>query len=370
MYKIVHLTSAHQRYDTRIFHKMCSSLAAKGYKTSLVVADDQKDEIKNKVSISSVGSKERSRLRRMTITVKKVYEKALSLDADLFHLHDPELIQAGLKLKRNGKKVIFDAHEDLPKQILSKSYLHPLVRKPLSTAFSWYEQMVFRKFDAIVAATPYISKKITAINPNTIDINNYPLLDEFKIKTQPWASKNNEITYVGGITKIRGILELVRGLSHTKGLRLNLAGSFSEEEFRRQIKNEKNWEKINELGFIDRHEVSKVLAKSKLGLVTFLPEKNHTSSQPNKLFEYMAAGLPVVASNFPLWQEIINGNACGVCVNPLDPQAVGKAIMEITSNDDLAEKMGQKGKLAVQKKYNWQMEEQKLIKLYENTLSK
>ncbi|PIF03443.1 MAG: glycosyl transferase, partial [Arcobacter sp.] len=89
--KITHLTSAHPRYDTRIFVKMCSSLATQeNYEVSLVVADGNADEIKNNVHIYDVGAKQGGRLSRMTKTVKKVFAKAKELDSDIYHLHDPE----------------------------------------------------------------------------------------------------------------------------------------------------------------------------------------------------------------------------------------------------------------------------------------
>lgn len=84
MVRITHLTSAHQRYDTRIFLKMCSSLAKnKDYKVSLVVADGKGDELKNSVNIIDVGAKSGGRISRMTTTVKKVYQKAKELNSDI-----------------------------------------------------------------------------------------------------------------------------------------------------------------------------------------------------------------------------------------------------------------------------------------------
>jgi hypothetical protein len=90
--KVVHLTSVHQRYDIRIFVKMCSSLATHGFDVSMIVADGLGGEVKSDVSIIDVGVKTGGRLSRMINAVKRVYEKAIELDADICHFHDPELI--------------------------------------------------------------------------------------------------------------------------------------------------------------------------------------------------------------------------------------------------------------------------------------
>jgi glycosyltransferase involved in cell wall biosynthesis len=367
LFHIAHLTSVHSRIDTRIFLKMCTSLARKGYVSHLVVADGEGEAFENGVYIHDVGMRTGGRITRMTKTVNKVFEKAVTLDVDLYHLHDPELIPIGLKLKKLGKKVVFDAHEDLPKQLRSKPYLNKISQIVLSKIMGWYESYACSKYDAIICATPIITDKFLFINDNSVNINNYPILGELSTAAK-WEDKFDEVCYLGGIARIRGIEEVIKSLSFLEGIRLNLAGKFSEAYVEKSVKNSPEWKKVNELGFLSRKKVSEVLARSKVGLVTFHNVPNHIDAQPNKMFEYMSAGIPIVTSNFPMWKEIVVNNKCGVCVDPKNPQQIADAINFLITNPIEASEMANNGYEAVQKKYNWGVEEKKLFNLYEGLL--
>jgi len=365
-FRVAHLTSVHPRYDPRIFVKMCTSLA-KNYDVSLIVADGKGCEIKNNVSILDVGKPKKGRLVRIVQSVKRVYNKALITDADIYHLHDPELIPVGLKLKKLGKRVIFDSHEDVPEQILNKHYLNYQIRRIISIIMKLYEKYACHKFDGIIAATPYIRDKFLSINSNSIDLNNYPIIDKSASTTRIFDSK--QICYVGAITKIRGIAEMINSLKHTeKGIKLVLAGRLNDDVAERSINNSKELDSVEYVGIRSREAVRDILNKSFAGLVLLHPVKSYLDSYPTKLFEYMEAGLPVICSNFQLWVDIIDQYNCGISVDPNNSQAIGEAINFLFNNKDIAIKMGQNGRKAVKERFNWAKEEKKLASIYKKII--
>jgi glycosyltransferase involved in cell wall biosynthesis len=178
-------------------------------------------------------------------------------------------------------------------------------------------------------------------------------------KTHP---KQNKICFIGGISKIRGIRELVESLEFVD-VKCAIAGSFPET-FKSHLLKEKGWSNVEELGLINREESLKLKSESIAGVVTFLPLPNHVNAQPNKIFEYMASSIPVIGSRFPLWKEIIENNDCGICVDPQNPKEIAKAIQKIKDNPRMAKEMGERGKRQVKDVYNWNVEEVKLIELY------
>ena len=362
--KVCHMTSAHPRYDVRIFIKECVSLVNAGYPVTLLVSDGRGDEINKGVSIKDIGSFSRSRFNRITTVPRSFFMKCLEVGADLYHLHDPELIPCGLKLKRKGKKVIYDIHEDVPRQLLSKPYLIPPVLKTIAFAFERYENHAAKQFNSLITATSQIRSRFEKLNPSVVDINNYPISTELSVNDPtPWARKKRQVCYIGNLSIIRGLDEMIEAARLITAGTILLAGNFESSALLERF-NRSRSKNIEYIGFVDRNQVALIMHESMAGLVLFHPAPNHLNSQPNKLFEYLSAGIPVIASAFPLWDSLIQGADCGILVDPQDPSEIARAIEWIFSNPAAAESKGRNGRKAVEQKYNWQSEERKLIETY------
>jgi glycosyltransferase involved in cell wall biosynthesis len=361
---VCHLSSVHKRHDTRVFQKEILSLKNVYNRVAFIVADGKGDSVSREgVEVYDVG-KENSRFNRMFKSTGKVYRKALSLDADVYHFHDPELIRTGRKLMKQGKSVIYDIHEDIPKQIIGKHYLNKNLAPVIARLFMRFENRHAARFSALITATQKISERFYPLNSNTVVINNYPKKDEL-LAPSGTVKKKNQVCYVGAITRIRGIAQLIDSLPFT-GVRLVLAGKFESKAFEMELREKSGWKQVDYLGEVNRSDLAKILAESKAGMVTFLPLPNHIDAQPNKIFEYMSARLPVIGSDFDLWKQIIANNNCGVCVNPDSPEEIADGITEIVQDDEKARRMGENGRRLVETVYNWETEVVKLLEIYEN----
>jgi hypothetical protein len=363
MLEVIHLTTVHGRGDVRIFHKQCLSLAAAGYRVTLVVQDGRGDESRDGVRIVDLGSPPSGRVRRILGSPWRAYRRLCEIPADLIHFHDPELLPLGWLLKRGGRRVIYDAHEDVPRDILAKHWIPAAMRKALSYLFEKLENVVAARLDAVIGATPFIAARFLRIHPRAIAVNNYPVLAEFQ-PAPPGRPFSRTLCYVGAATRVRGISELIQSLDLLGDVSLVLCGPFESKAYEAELKAQAGWRHVDYRGVVGRDETAAIMAAAEIGVVTFLPTPNHVDAQPNKMFEYMAAGLPILASDFPLWRRIVEGNRCGLCVDPASPAAIARGIGELLADEGRCRAMGRAGRKLVEADCHWLREAQKLVQLY------
>lgn len=366
--KVVHLTSVHTPLDPRIFHKECRSLAKAGFDVT-VIGRNWKDGEKDNVRIKSVAGNG-SRFNRMTRTVWQMYQEARKLRADVYHFHDPELIPVGLLLRAGGKDVIYDIHEDLPKELLSKVYIPKWSRGAVSWFFSVIENTASGQFSALVTVTPSIAERFQKLNKKTIIVYNYPYVRELIRENAgiPWEERRQSVAYVGGLTLQRAIREMIQAMAllpESLEATLEMAGPEIKGDAKfDELQRTAGWARVKYHGFIDQPSTFRILQNVRAGLVLYYPEPNQVESLPQKIFEYMGAGLPIIASDFPFWRRIIGDAGCGIFVNPQKPEEIAKAIEFLLTHPKEAEEMGRRGQAAVLKQFNWDTEAEKLVQLY------
>lgn len=372
MTKVCHLSSAHAPNDTRIFHKQCASLAKAGYQVSFVVKAKDAQSVgcttQKGVQVIQVPVDSSSRFKRMLFGAKAVYQKALEVDADIYEFHDPELLPYGLKLAKKGKKVIFDSHEDYPTQIMEKEWIPTLLRRMISSAYRAYETHVVKQLDAVLF--PCTKNGINIFEnraKQVVILSNAVMLEEMTPPQQEAQKPGDTICCTGSLTYQRGITHLIRA-AHQAGVKLILAGQYSSEEYRRELEAMPEYSCVEYLGYIGRQELAQVYARSSIGMSTILNVGQYASLDnfPTKVYEYMAAGLPVIVSDYPFMRRSVQQDDFGIAVDPVDVQAVAQAIGAILSDPQRAQQMGENGRQAVLQKYNWDIELKKLLELYDS----
>lgn len=364
MHRILHITTVHPRDDVRIFLKECLFLSRSGYEVHLIVGDGMGDGEVDGIIIHDIGARPKSRMQRFWFQTRKAYKKAIALHPQIVHFHDPELLPLGRKLMQKGMRVIYDVHEDLPREKLHSPYIPKLLRPAVSIGLEIYENRAAKRLTGLVAATSHIAQRFLKQGMHVIDIHNYPILGELQCKAE--RSLSNRICFIGCLSRERGLMPLIRALPLVPEVRLTLCGLFSEQDFERELRHEPGWAQVDYLGQVDRKTVARVMSESCAGIVTFLQIPSHVEAQPNKLFEYMSAGLPVIGSHFPLWKKLIEDTGVGMCVDPSSSREIAQAIHAVFSDPVRAKNMGDTGRYMVLNQYNWASEFQKLKAFYES----
>lgn len=363
MPRICHMTSVHSAKDGRIFYKECTSLAKAGYNVTLVVAGAQ-DENCNGIKIVGV-PKASSRIGRILKTSENLYKKALEIDADIYHFHDPELLLYGLKLKKKGKKVIFDSHEFVGEQIKTKTYLPKKLRKLISILYKSYETFVCKRLDAVIQVCTIDGKDyFEGRSRKRFFITNAPLLTYQPNVTNFAADRLYKVVHVGTLTFERGITSLSQAISRTD-CNLVLIGKFYPNEYKTEI-SEICGEKLDYKGVVLLKDIPTLLNECGIGACTLLDkgQYSHIDILPTKIYDYMLAKLPIIMSDFPYLIEFNNKYKIGICVDPANPQAIADAIHYLIKHPEEAKKMGENGYRAVMDEFNWENQEKELLSIY------
>lgn len=368
--KVCVVTSLHNWDDVRIYQKEVKSLGKK-YEIEFHAVGNFYHKSLDGIEIYGL-KKSRRRCFR-PINWIRLLGRALKSDADAYHLHDPELLLLGLIIKKVKKKVvIYDAHENVRMTVLNREWIKAFLKKPLSRFIDKFEKKISRNLDMVVTVLEEIGEEFTSRNIKTTVIKNYQIEDG-EPKENIMGDKRIRIVYAGSISSIRGIEELTGAFKYIERdyITLDIAGDFSSEELKNKILERiKEEPRITYRGIISYKESQKLLKEADIGIVAYKPGPNHDYCLPNKIFEYMSAGVPIIATRIPYWEEKFKKFGNIFFIDEVTDKNIAEGILYLVNNKEDAINMGRSGYTAYRHYFTWQGEEKKLFSMYENLIDK
>ncbi|WP_157887405.1 glycosyltransferase [Frondihabitans sp. PAMC 28766] len=359
---IVHVSSAHPWTDNRVHLREAASTVAGGYRTALVAVGNGLPAPETGVICHLL--RKRGRLSRVTLGSIEAVVSALRFRPRAVHLHDPELVWSVPVFRRLGVVVIWDAHEDLPDQVLDKHYLSPFQSRVFSAAARLVVRLA-RSSDAILTATERIAARFP--DEKTSVVHNFPRPRAHDGRAPAVVHRPRRVGYIGALGTYRGSEVLPTAIADPRfpdGWTLHVAGSFVPVSTRRP------YESLHEAGAVVLHgqvgpdEARDILLDTRVGIVTFLPNAAHLEALPTKMFEYLAAGIPVIASDFPLWRQLLGPHDCATFVDPHCGAAIAEAVRFYDENPDVLARQSRNALRAAREVFSWTSEESVLLEAY------
>ena len=364
---ICHITTSHPPGDTRIWRRECASLVAHGYDVELVVVADDAELTAPPddagVPIRLHRFPVQGRLARLALRPLLGLWLAIRSKRGTIHIHDPEMMFVAPLLKLFGRRVVYDVHEDYPRQMIAKHWLPRPLRRTAAATFEVLENWCTRRLDVVVAATDSIGERFDRIHPSVFRVRNYASMSHFG-EPIPLSERRWDVCYVGTLNPVRGV-EQMQAVADRTGARMVIAGRCQPTSLGDQLRDfSRHSDNMEYLGAVPHTEAVELMRNSRIGLLLLHPVPNHIESQPNKLFEYMAAGAAVVASDFELFVELIEGNEIGEVVDPMNADAAVASVKRLLDDPERLAAMGASGRRVLEERYSWEVEVKALLDAY------
>ncbi|MBS1976350.1 MAG: glycosyltransferase [Bacteroidetes bacterium] len=358
---VVMLANAgHKPLDTRIFFKESKSLREAGWPVTLIIPYKE-DFIKDGIQVKAVRppAKGWEQLVRCPLDIWKLARRESR--RSVFHLHDSELLIVGLLLKLGGRTVVYDAHEDTPLQISYQHWIPSWIKWAYSILYRLLEKLAGWFFDAVIVAEPVIARYFPS--RKVLLVRNFPIMASFKGE-KPLSERKDQLVYVGLLSRPRGAEEMLAAFKEARTRCSSvfvLGGKFAPAILESQLLPQ---EGVQYLSWLPYEKMIETLYESRIGVIVPNPIERYRTNYPVKLFEYMAAGMPVIASREGESAAFVREAEAGMLVNPLDPHEIAEAMVKLATDLSVSQEMGRRGRRLILEKYNWESEARKLVQLY------
>jgi glycosyltransferase involved in cell wall biosynthesis len=330
----------------------------------LIVADGKGNERRMGINIHEMGSFS-NRKQRFLKAPLLILLKALTFKADIYQIHDPELLPIAFLLRLFTRKpVVYDIHECYPEMFLHKEYLTEGKGKLMSQFIKVMEHIAVKVLDQAIAATEHIAEQFKGVPI----VHNYPILAEWEqISADSARYGSRNICYVGNITRERGIEQIVKAIEHVD-CTFHLAGNYEPLEFRDCLRQLPGFSKVVEYGYVDRKQAAEIFSICAMGIVLFDRSPNHLYSLSTKMFEYLAAGLPIMVSDLPSNVKLLDSTDAGIYLDPIQVEDIADSLKRLLSEPDTLKNWGANGKELVFGNLSWESEKEIYLSIYEKLL--
>lgn len=360
MTRVCHISPVHCVPDNRILHRQCRSLQEAGYAVTWIARHHQ-DEVIDGVKIVAVRPAE-SRVYRWLFSGWEAFWKALRTKSQIYHFHDPEFMFHALLLRLLGYQVIYDVHENYVSSVSQKPYIPGALRGLTGQLAGFFERLVSSAFHQVLAERYYEERF-----PKGVKVLNYP-----RITDDHRAERSDSVLlYTGNVHLHRGAAIHASLPALVPGIQVKFIGHCPTALHRRLVAaSPTRGRGLEFLGVGRNVPYEQILNEYRsgawlAGLALFAPNHHFEKKELTKFFEYMQYGIPIIASDFPTWQELIEGNGCGICVDPNKESEIVAAIHKLRDDPALWQSMSQNGINAVREKYSWNSQEAALLELYD-----
>jgi len=374
--KICHITSMHDWNDDRIYQRACLGLAREGLEVHLVATRPKELPVNTEVNFHWI--KQRIGWKRRWYSSKEAIEKAIRVKADIYHFHDPDLLPHIVKLKNRVpySRIVYDIHENYTARFgqwkYTKAFSTFFVKK-----FRNYELKIISKIAGYTVTTQSMHELFKSTNKPWLEIRNTVDISRIKdIDLNKESKFVNPTVYTSGTNSdARNVMETVQALpliiEEYPSVNMMFVGKYQDD-----LKNRINDFRIDfnlgarliAEGMLPWKENFKRTAKAFCGCVFYENNVNNKVTLPNRLYEYMYCGLPVVATDFPELRKVINDTNCGILIDSDDPKAIAEGFIFLLNNPEEAKKMGERGKKAIEEKYGYHVDLKNTINLYKELI--
>jgi glycosyltransferase involved in cell wall biosynthesis len=367
---VCHITSVHVPTDSRILFHECRSLASR-YRTLLLCRDDEGSRTLEGVEIIAL-PRPKGRFARFAGR-KEMVTAARDTGASLFHFHDPELLPVMADLQRiSDKPVIYDVHEHYPDAMDQKAWIPAPLRPAAGRWADRLERDHAPAFQAIVVADAALRERFEAFHRRVVQLDNYPPLALFPAP-RSIPSGPPTLVYVGSVSKVRGFYQMAEVIERVReripDARLLIYGRPTEEVARDLPRFLETLPPgaVEMRGPISYGDIGQALHDAWVGLSLLQPHPKYEKNVSMKVFDYMAAGLPYVASGFAPLRDA-TGGVGGSLVTPGSVGEAASAVLGLLENAESRDLAGREGRDLVEKSLNWESREPSLFGLYEDLL--